>query len=1051
MMRWIVDTSLHYRLLVVAIAVVVMVLGFTQLRDAPVDVLPEFDAPYVEVQTEALGLSAAEVEQLITVPLEADLLNGVAWLKTIRSESLPGLSSIVLVFEPGTDIMRARQVVQERLTQAHGLPNVSKAPAMLQPVSSTSRILNVGLSSDAMSLIDMSVLARWTMKPRLMGVPGVAHVSIWGQRKRQLQVQVDPEELRDKGVTLHEVVQTAGDALWVSPLSFLNASYPGTGGFIETPNQRLSIRHVLPIKNPEDLAQVAVAGHRDLVLGDIANVVENHPPLIGDALVGERTGLLLVIEKFPWANTLEVTEGVESALAALAPGLGDMQIDTEIFRPATYIEAATNNVRRAWLIGLALAAVALTLLVMEWRTALISIVTIPLSITAAALVLYFREGSFDAMVLAGLVVALGVIVDDAVVDAQNIAKRIREHRASGGQNSLGRVILDASMEMRSILGFATMILLLIAVPAFALAGVTGAVVQPVALSYVLAVLVSMLVASTVTPALSLYLFRRRTPNGESALARGLGGGFSGLIRHAVRTPSVAIAMVVILIGAGAAVLMTLERDSSVPTFRETDILIRAESAPGTAPGEMARMCAAAAAELRQIAGVRNVGAHVGRAIMSEEVVNVNAAEIWVSVDPGGDYESTLDAVAAVIDGYPGLEREVLTYGDESVAEAITGTDEDLVVRVYGEDPEELQRQAARILQVVSGISGVVDPEIDAPANEPIVQIEADMKACERHGIKPGDIRRAAAILLGGIEVGMLFEEQKVFDVVVWGTPNTRHSLSDVRDLLIDKPGGGHVRLGNVARVEIAPAPVVIEREGVNRRLDVTASVHGREVAAVAADVSAALKGMSFPLEFHAAVLGDSAERDLAKQHAVNLAIACAIGAFLLLQAAFGSWRLAAVAFLALPMALAGGIFAARLGGGILSLGSLLGLVTVMGIAVRGTVVTINQYQRAERNGARSNPDFVIAATRERVGAILTTTLATALAILPIAAFGNISGLEVLFPMAVVVLGGLVTTFLLNIYVVPSIYTWFGRGAVPEWSVTHDEQQEVTPQVGYAKG
>jgi Cu/Ag efflux pump CusA len=267
MMRWIVDSSLQYRLLVVAIAAVVMILGFTQLRDAPVDILPEFDAPYVEVQTEALGLSAAEVEQLITVPLEADLLNGVAWLKTIRSESMPGLSSVVLIFEPGTPLMRARQVVQERLTQAHALPNVSKPPTMLQPVSSTSRILNVGLSSDELSLVDMSVLARWTMKPRLMGVPGVAHVSIWGQRKRQLQVQVDPEKLREEGLTLYQIIETAGDALWVSPLSFLNASYPGTGGFIETPNQRLSIRHVLPIQSPEELAQVAVAGRKGMVLG----------------------------------------------------------------------------------------------------------------------------------------------------------------------------------------------------------------------------------------------------------------------------------------------------------------------------------------------------------------------------------------------------------------------------------------------------------------------------------------------------------------------------------------------------------------------------------------------------------------------------------------------------------------------------------------------------------------------------------------------------------------------------------------------------------------
>src|SRR5262245_38568729 len=312
MMRRIIAWSMQLRLLMVAAAAVLIFFGVTQLRHMPIDVVPEFTSPHVEIQTEALGLSAAEVEAMITVPLEADMLNGVPWVHEIRSESIPGLSSIVLAFEPGTDLLAARQMAQERLVGVHALPNVSKPPVMLQPVSSTSRFMKIGLTSDTRSLIELSVLARWTIVPRLMGVPGVANVSIWGNRGRQLQVQVDPARLQAAGVKLQQVIETAGNALWVSPLTFLSASTPGTGGWIETPNQRLGIQHMLPISTPADLAKVTVEGTA-LSLGDVATVVEDHQPLIGDAVVEDASALMLVVEKLPWANTVDVTHNVESA------------------------------------------------------------------------------------------------------------------------------------------------------------------------------------------------------------------------------------------------------------------------------------------------------------------------------------------------------------------------------------------------------------------------------------------------------------------------------------------------------------------------------------------------------------------------------------------------------------------------------------------------------------------------------------------------------------------------------------------------------------------
>jgi multidrug efflux pump subunit AcrB len=337
------------RFLVVILAAILLVFGFMQLRQMPVNVFPEIDPPYVEVQTEALGLSAEEVEAFITVPMEADLLNGVAWLDQIYSESVAGLSSILLIFEPGTDPIRARQMVQERLTQAHALPNVSQPPVMMQPLSSTNRAMMVGLSSDELSLIEMGVLSRWNIKPRLLGVPGVANVAIWGQRERQLQVQVDPQKLHENGVSLQQIIETTGEALWVSPLSYLEASSPGTAGWIDTPNQRLSVRHVLPITSADDLARVAVVDKENLLLGDVTTVVEDHQPLIGDAALADGPGLILVIEKFPGANTLEVTSGVEKALADLQPGLQGMEIDTSLFRAANRRRPRDVNAPRLYL------------------------------------------------------------------------------------------------------------------------------------------------------------------------------------------------------------------------------------------------------------------------------------------------------------------------------------------------------------------------------------------------------------------------------------------------------------------------------------------------------------------------------------------------------------------------------------------------------------------------------------------------------------------------------------------------------------------------------
>ncbi len=819
MMRRLINTSLRFRVLVVAAAAGVLGFGMTQLPHAPADIYPEFAPPYIEVQTEALGLSASEVEQLITVPLEADLLNGVAWVEDIRSESVPGLSSITMVFEPGTSLYRARQAVQERLAQAHALPNVSKPPQMLQPVSSTSRTMMIGLSSNKLSLIEISQLARWTIKPRLMGVEGVANVSTFGQRERELQVQVDPKRLNENGVDLQQVVETAGNALWVSPLSYLEASSPGTGGFIESPRQRLGVRHISPIESAEDLAQVAIVDKGSLRLGDVAQVVENHQPLIGDALVNNGPGLMLVVEKLRGANTVDVTDGVQAALAALKPGLRDLKVDTSVYRPADYIHKSSNNLSTAALAGLGLLIVLLGFAFYQWRTALISVVTILVSLTAAASVLYLRGATFNSMTLAGLAIALGAIIDDAITGTERVARRLRE---SGPEKSVVATILEASMEVRSPLAYATLFLLLPVVPVFFMGDLFGAFGRPLAVSYALALGVSMVTALMLTPALSVLLFARSADAGrESALMSGMVRRYEGLLGRLVAVPKRAFIVVglIALVGLGG---LSQLRQSQLPALQERDFLVELEAAPGTSLQKMNGIASDVTGELRALPGVRNVASHTGRAVTGDQVVGVNSAKVWVSLDADADYGKTVAAVKRVSGSHPGLDVDVSSYQQARLKEAKEGADSPIVVRVYGNERVALADKAKEVGQELRKIDGINKLHVELPVEEPSLEVEVDLNRAKESGIKPGDVRRAAAILLSGINVGQLFYDQKVFDVVVWGTPETRQNPGDVRDLLIDTPSGRQVRLSDVADVRLVNSPDVIEREGVFQRIDVTA-------------------------------------------------------------------------------------------------------------------------------------------------------------------------------------------------------------------------------------
>lgn len=1029
-MRRIVAASLRFRSIIIAMAAALMMVGGAQLGSASVDVFPEFAPPRVEVQTACLGLTASEVEELVTVPME-ETFNGIDGLDQMRSKSVSQLSSIVLEFKPGTDILTARQLVSERMaTIIPTLPTWAAPPIMLQPLSSTSRVMKIGLSSDTRSLIEMSMISYWNIRAHLLRVPGVANVAIWGERLQMLQVQADPARMQANNVTLEQVMSSTADALDAGLLKYSPGALIGTGGSLDTPSQTMGIRHVQPITSPAELAQVAVEdreGQPPLRLADVATVVEDHQQLIGDAVINGGPGLMLIVEKLPWGNTLEVTRGVEEALKELQPGLTGIAVDTTLFRPATFIEESIGNLSVALLLGCLLVILVLSVFLFQWRTALVSVLAIPLSLVTAGLVLHWTGGTINTMVLAGLVIAVGVVVDDAIIDVENIVRRLRQHRASGGTESTARVVVNASIEVRGPIVYATVIIVAATVPIFFLDGLTGAFFRPLAISYTLAVFASMFVALTVTPAMAYIVLRNaKLEDRDPPVVRVLKRWYGAALRPIVRRP-VPGYLALAAVGVVGIVAAPLLGQSLLPSFKERDFLMHWVTQPGTSNAEEVRVSQLACKELMTVPGVLNCGSHIGQAFAADEVVGVNFGENWISVDPTADYNKTLAAVQEVVDGYPGIHRDVQTYLKERVREVLTGTGYAIVVRVYGDDLDVLREQAGKVKTVLAGVEGAIGAKVSLQVNVPQINVEVDLAAANRYGLKPGDVRRAAATLVAGEEVGDVYRGGKAYDVQVWSAPETRTSVTSIENLPLDTPSGQRIRLADVAKIAIKPTPNVIERSEGSRRIDVSANVKEGDLARVVEKLGTNLQSVQFPTGYHAEILGEYAERQAASQRLLIFSIGAVALIYLLLQAAFRSWRLATLTMLTLPVALVGGVIAAHLSGGILSLGSLVGFLTVMGIAARNGILLINHCQHLEQHeGEPFGPPLVMRGAAERLSPILMTTLATALALVPLVVMGNIPGHEIEHPMAVVILGGLVTSTLVNLFIVPSLYLRFAK-------------------------
>ena len=1021
MLRWLVSLSLRHAIVVCALTVIATVAAARVLRTVPFDVFPEFAPPLIEVQTEAPGLSALEVESFVSVPIES-ALTGVPEVATIRSKSVLGLSSVVLILNQDAELMQARQLVQERLARvSRGLPSVAGAPVLLSPLSSLSRALKIGVTSKTLSQMDMTTVALWTMRPRLMAVPGVANVAVWGQRDRQLQVLVDPDRLHANAVTLADVIAAARNGVSAE-----------TGGFIDTPNQRFAIAHRNAVTTARDLEQIVVrpGPAAPIRLGDVTTVTEGFPPPIGDAIINNVPGLLLIVEKQLGANTLAVTRGVEEALESLEPALVGIDVDPTIFRPATFIEMSLANLNRALIIGCVLVVLVLIAFLADWRTALISSVAIPLSLLGAAWFLRYQGGTFDTMVLAGLVIALGEVVDDAIIGVENIVRRLRLNRDAGSPRPALQVVLDASVEVRSAVLYGTLIVIAVFFPVFTLQGLTGAFFRPLAMSYVFAILASLLVALTITPAMSLLLLAGKGARAtEPRLVTALKRRYERLLARVIDRPGVA-GLVLATLLAGTLAAVPFLGEELLPNFREYDFLMHWVEKPGASVEASRRITEAASRELMAIPGVRNFGSHIGRAEVADEVVGPNFTELWISLDPSVDYDGTIAKVQAVVDGYPGLKRDLLTYLRERIKEVLTGASATVVVRIFGPEIEQLQSHAAEVKKALEGVDGTTDIQVQSQVLVPQVEVQFQPDLAAPYGLTPGDVRRAVTTLVQGTKVGEFYDQQRVFAVVVRGAPELRSSPETIRSLRVPVPGGADVPLGAVARVTMAPALSEVTREGGSRKIDVTCNVRDRDLGSVARDIETRLGQLSFGGGYHAEVLGEYAVRQESSRRLLMMSALTFVAIFLLLLIDFGDARLALLVFATLPFALVGAIAAAFFSTGVLSLGSLVGLVTVIGIAARNGIMMVSHFRHLEyEEGVPFGRDLVIRGAEERLAPILMTALATGLALLPIAFGGDRAGQEIEHPLAVVILGGLVTSTILNLFLLPPLYLRFRRARV----------------------
>ena len=1023
MLSAIVRFAIRFRGVVIALALLLAVYGLFALSQARLDVFPEFAPPQVQVQTEAPGLSPSQVEVLVTRALE-NRLAGLAGIKTLRSKSFQGLSMITLTFTADTDIYRARQLVAEQLGGAAGtLPQGVKAPTLLPLASSASVVLSLGLTSTSRSLMALRTIADWNVKPQLLSVAGVAGISVFGGEVRQLQIQIDPDRLARYGLSIQDVVAAAKRATALRG-----------AGFIENNNQRITLETTGQPVSAAALGAVVLQnrGGASLRLSDVARVTVAPAPALGAAAIEGQPGVMLVVEEQYGADTLAVTRALEQRLAQLKPALAaeGVSLHPDLFRPANFIETAIGHLRTALLIGAALVLIVLFLFLFNARAALISAVAIPLSLLCAVIVLNRFGIGLNTMTLGGLAIAIGEVVDDAIVDVENVFRRLRENRLLAAPRGAARVVLDASLEVRGAVIYATFIVALVFVPVLTLSGVAGSLFGPLALAYIAAIMASLAVALTLTPALAYALLARAAAEAEEPpLGKWLKARYTHLLADIDQRANAAILVVALLCAAAFAALPFLQ-GSFLPTLREGHFIVHMRMLPGTSLPQSLALGQRVSAALVRIPGIRSVAQRAGRASEVSDPAGAFSSEFEVDLAPlsGAGQQRVLDAIRSAVAPFVGASFSVNTFLTERIHETISGYTAPLAVKVYGNDLDLLDRKAEEIAAAIRGVAGAGAVQVQAPEGAPQLLIHLREGALARLGIAPADALSAVETAYAGTRVGEIYQGNRVFDVTVVLSPRLRRSPAQVGELPLKTPAGRMVPLKEVADITQTEGRYLILHDDAQRLQVVTAAVHGRALSGFVAAVKRRIAArVTLPRGTYLVYAGDAPAQARARQDLLLHSALAAAGVALLLFMALGGVRPTVLVFANLPFALAGGVAMVLAGGGVLSIGSLVGFVTLFGITLRNAIMLISHYRHlVEVEGVPWDKAAAIRGAAERLSPILMTALVTALGLLPLALTSGAPGNEIEGPMAAVILGGLITSTALNLLILPTLALRYGR-------------------------
>jgi CzcA family heavy metal efflux pump len=1028
-MRWIIALCVRRFGAVTVLTVLALVLGCWGALDAPLDVFPEFVPSQVDIQTEAPGFSPQQVEELVTKQVE-NTVNGASGLATLRSESIPGLSVVTITFADNIDLHIARQGISERLSElGSSLPAGVGVPKLSPLVSSTMDLLKIGLVSDQVDAYALRDAADWVIKPRLLAVPGVAHVIVFGGDVRQIQIQPDMQRLTSFGITLADVADAARAAL---PLR--------GAGFIDIANQRVLMQSPIPAPDIEVLgkAVVVVRNAIPIRLSEIAAVKMAPALRSGDSLIMGRPGVLLSLASQYGANTLTTTLAVEQALASLRPALNAQGITVYpgLHRPANFIERALSDLKHSLLIAGVLIFVVLYLFLRDIRAALIAFTAIPLSLLAAVAVLDRMGLTLNTMTLGGFAVALGVLVDDAIIGIENIMRRLRENQLL--PQPLGRleVIRDASLEVRGPVIYATAVVIAVFLPEIFTTSVQGHFVGPLALAFIFAVLASLVVAMTATPALCALLLRRHDGRPDSGWLRRLKvwqrQAVHGVANHFKTVVAVLIACVLAAVAA-----LPFLGGTFMPDFREGHFVIQVSSSiPGTSLEEMLKVGKRISAEILALPYVASVEQQVGRAELGEDTWGPHRSEFHVELKPDSsvDQGAAQDALREILEHYPGLQSEVVTFLGDRISESLSGETAQVAVKVFGDDLDALDVTGARIVAVLGKIPGVVDLQFKRQSGTPVIAIQLRPDALLASGLKAQDVLDTIETAYTGAQVGQTFSGTRTVDAVVLLPEALRHQPSGLAHMMISGPLGP-VPLSQVARILVTQDRYSIEHDGGQRRISVTFNVNGASLQSVVQQASQAIASkVSLPTGVYTEFTGAAqAENQTRNQLLLYSGLALALIVMILFMSF--SWRANSWLVLAnLPFALVGSVAAIAITGIGISLGTVVGLVTVFGVSARNAILQLAHYEHlVEVEGAAWNTDTVIRGANERLVPILMTAAVTALGLAPLAFGMNLPGQEIEGPMAVTVLGGLVSSTILNLFVLPALarrYITVAAGRVP---------------------